>query len=302
MVEGLIHLSGGLNHPLLGQIVNVGLGPAGIMGIGLAVGGAALYFLRSMRPELARDHDIFFAAVSILCGGILFFQGWRLDPILLFGQFLLTGSAAFFAVESIRLRSVATEQARRNTPIVDEDRPVSRTYTYRAELEELEPYDDEEEDEIPLRRIRGSRDTSRSRYADDYEQEEPPVGRLPSRRNPPPRPERPERSPSPRRSRPAPSTYEPPVRDADVQDEPYRPPSRRSVRPSDRRPPNPGNPLPTRPDRPTEPPAANRPRRRRPRPRPEASNQNATDYVPYQPIDSPGNDEIDNSDNFDDNN
>tara|TARA_B100000700_G_C14380400_1_gene550137 strand:+ start:148 stop:474 length:327 start_codon:yes stop_codon:yes gene_type:complete len=27
--------------------------------------------------------------VPPLCGGILFFQGWRLDPILQFGQFLL---------------------------------------------------------------------------------------------------------------------------------------------------------------------------------------------------------------------
>lgn len=167
--------------PLLGQIVNVGLGPAGILGIGLAVAGALLYFLRSIQPELARDHDIFFAAVALLCGGILFFQGWRLDPILLFGQFLLTGTAAFFAYESIRLRRVATEQARRNTPIVDEERPVSRSYTYRAEIEELEPYDDEEEEEEypPLRRIRGSRDVSRSRYEDEDVEDTPPVGRLP---------------------------------------------------------------------------------------------------------------------------
>lgn len=182
--------------PLLGQIVNVGLGPAGLLGIGLAVAGALLYFLRSIQPELARDHDIFFAAVALLCGGILFFQGWRLDPILLFGQFLLTGTAAFFAYESIRLRRVATEQARRNTPIVDEERPVSRSYTYRAEIEELEPYDDEEEEEEypPLRRIRGSRDVSRSRYEDEEVEDTPPVGRLPSRRSSPPRPDPPSRS------------------------------------------------------------------------------------------------------------
>jgi hypothetical protein len=108
----------------------------------LAVSGAGLYFLRSVRPELARDHDIFFAAVGLLCGFILLFQGWRLDPILQFGQFLITGSAIFFAVESIRLRGVATEQARRNTPIVDRDRPVSRTRVYtEAELDKIDPYD-----------------------------------------------------------------------------------------------------------------------------------------------------------------
>ncbi|BAU64343.1 hypothetical protein YCF66 [Stanieria sp. NIES-3757] len=121
-------------------MVNFGLNSASILGIFLAVAGASLYFLRSVRPELSRDHDIFFAAVGLLCGFILLFQGWRLDPILQFGQFLLTGSAIFFAVESIRLRGVATEQARRNTPIVDRERPVSRTRVYtEAELDQIEP-------------------------------------------------------------------------------------------------------------------------------------------------------------------
>ena len=119
-------------------MVNFGLNSASILGIFLAVAGASLYFLRSVRPELSRDHDIFFAAVGLLCGFILLFQGWRLDPILQFGQFLLTGSTIFFAVESIRLRKVATEQARRNTPTVDRDRPVSRTRVYREEEFERE--------------------------------------------------------------------------------------------------------------------------------------------------------------------
>ncbi len=114
-------------------MVNFGLNSASILGLFLAVAGASLYFLRSVRPELSRDHDIFFAAVGLLCGFILLFQGWRLDPILQFGQFLLSGSAIFFAVESIRLRGVATEQARRNTPTVDRERPVSRTRVYREE-------------------------------------------------------------------------------------------------------------------------------------------------------------------------
>ena len=36
-----------------------------------------------------------------LCGGILFFQGWRLDPILLFGQFLLAAGIIFESAPSI---------------------------------------------------------------------------------------------------------------------------------------------------------------------------------------------------------
>ncbi|HEY9771965.1 MAG TPA: Ycf66 family protein [Coleofasciculaceae cyanobacterium] len=123
-------------------MVNFGLNAAAILGLFLAVAGAGLFFLRSIRPELARDYDIFFAAVGLLCGIILLFNGWRLDPILQFGQFLLTGTAIFFAFESIRMRGVATEQARRNTPTVDRDRPVSRTRVYtEAELDQIDPYD-----------------------------------------------------------------------------------------------------------------------------------------------------------------
>ena len=123
-------------------MVNFGLNAAAILGLFLAVAGAGLFFLRSIRPELARDYDIFFAAVGLLCGIILLFNGWRLDPILQFGQFLLTGTTIFFAFESIRMRSVATEQARRNTPIVDRDRPVSRSRVYtEAEVDRIDPYE-----------------------------------------------------------------------------------------------------------------------------------------------------------------
>ncbi len=70
-------------------MVNFGFNSASILGIFLAVAGAGLYFMRSLRPEISRDHDIFFAAVGLLCGGILLWHGWRLDPILQFSQFYL---------------------------------------------------------------------------------------------------------------------------------------------------------------------------------------------------------------------
>jgi hypothetical protein len=41
-----------------------------------------------VRPNIARDYDIFFSSIAMLCGGILCFQGWRLDPLLLFGEML----------------------------------------------------------------------------------------------------------------------------------------------------------------------------------------------------------------------
>ncbi|MGV2830072.1 Ycf66 family protein [Myxosarcina sp. GI1(2024)] len=167
-------------------MVNFGLNSASILGIFLAVAGASLYFMRSVRPELSRDHDIFFAAVGLLCGFILLFQGWRLDPILQFGQFLLTGSAVFFAVESIRLRGVATEQARRNTPTVDRDRPVSRSRVYtEAELDKFNSDEYEGTPNYDSPRLRGYEEpyprsarrpsearTAESRYT-DYSYSEP---------------------------------------------------------------------------------------------------------------------------------
>ena len=111
---------------------------------------------------MARDHDIVFAAVALLCGGILLFQSWRLDPILQFAQFLSIGSAIWFAYETIRLRGITTEQAKRSTPLVDDERPVSRVY--RAELDELTPLDEQRN---VTRRIRGSREGR----PDDYDEQ-----------------------------------------------------------------------------------------------------------------------------------
>jgi hypothetical protein len=156
-------------------MVNFGLNSASILGIFLAVAGASLYFLRSVRPELSRDQDIFFAAVGLLCGFILLFQGWRLDPILQFGQFLLTGATVFFAAETIRLRGLTTEQAKRSSKIVDENRPVSNAYQYQAELEQIEPY--EEDDRYDNPRLQGYRDRNTSRKTSAYDSESPRVRR-----------------------------------------------------------------------------------------------------------------------------
>lgn len=176
----------GLNSASILAQVNFGANPASILGIFLAVAGAGLYFLRTVKPELSRDSDIFFAAVGLLCGFILIFQGWRLDPILQFGQLLLIGSTFYFAYESVRLRGIATQQAKRNTPIVDDEREVSNRYEYRsnssryraerveAELEPLPYYEDDYDDDRPVRgRIPGSRD-SRLERSDYYEDEAPP--------------------------------------------------------------------------------------------------------------------------------
>ncbi len=146
-------------------MVNASLNWASIVGIVLAVGGAFLYFMRSFKPALARDYDVFFAAIGLLCGGILFFQGWRLDPILQFGQFLLAGTTVFFAYESVRLRGVTTEQARRSSYFDDEEpaapfRPQGGLGGGRSWDDEPDRFDEPE----PLRR----RIPSREEPEDDF--------------------------------------------------------------------------------------------------------------------------------------
>jgi len=263
-------------------MVNFGLNWSSLLGIALAVAGAGLYFLRSWKPKLARDHDIFFAAVGLLCGGILLFQGWRLDPILAFGQFLLSGTAIFFAVESVNLRGVATAGAKSRSQYVDEERPVSNAYTYDsydAELERLEP----EEDEPPRPRIRASQDVRSTRDAYDDE-----IRRRPSSRSSTSRPELGEKS----RKRPvrpeSPTTER--LDDGEGGDREERPTRTRSNR-------SPGsenrNPDPTSKPKRSRPPEESRPRR-------SSAREEATpgDYVEYRPVDYPDNNG-DNSTNFD---
>lgn len=81
------------------------LGPSTLIGISLTIVGLILYLIRTKKTEVSRDYDLFFSSVGVLCGGILIFQGWRLDPILLLCQILSSGTAIFFIGESLWLRS-----------------------------------------------------------------------------------------------------------------------------------------------------------------------------------------------------
>ena len=137
-------------------MVNASLNWASIVGIVLAVCGGGLYFLRSFKPALARDYDVFFAAIGLLCGGILFFQGWRLDPILQFGQFLLAGTTVFFAYESVRLRGIATDQARRSAFFDDDDQIPSGPRNSRTRWDD--DYDQFDQPERISRRFRSMED------------------------------------------------------------------------------------------------------------------------------------------------
>ncbi|NJR39107.1 MAG: hypothetical protein HC781_10040 [Leptolyngbyaceae cyanobacterium CSU_1_4] len=274
-------------------MINSSFGLGSILGIILVLSGVGLYLLRTLRPTLARDQDIFFAAIALLCGGILVFQSWRLDPILQFAQFLSGASAIWFAVEAVRLRGITTEQAKRTAPpMVDDDRPVSRVY--RAELDELTPLEDQR---TATRRIRGGRDVRN----DDWEEGTRRTAR--SNNNDyndlaDGYPDRPRRSSNTRdafnESRPRGIRSERPSGDRsdippswDEDDKPVRRPrlngSESSARPSPESSPRPNSSRPAS-DR------SNSSRVERVRPpasRQRRSSEQSSDYVDYQPIDRP---------------
>ncbi len=268
-------------------MVNFSLNLASIVGIAIAIGGAGLYAVRSWRPELSRDTDLFFAAVGLLCGGILFFYGWRFDPIMQFGQILLGGSAIYFAFDNIRLRGVTTNQAKRQSGrIVDEERPVSSVYRVDAELDEIDSY----EENPTRRRIKGTQDPRAARnpyYADEAPRRPPGRRTSPDRATPGTRTRRPRSTERPP-SGPAYPEWEASVDTEDRTGRRAPSSSETAGNTTSRKPPG------ARPSR-TPPPEE---RTRRPAPPEE---QPPSDYVDYQPIDPLEEDdhEQDNTGNFD---
>ena len=88
--------------------------PNVFLGIIASFGALILYFLRNVKPEVARDEDIFFASIGLLYSYILIVHGWRLDPILLLGQVLITLTALVAGWENIRLRSLIINIVKNN--------------------------------------------------------------------------------------------------------------------------------------------------------------------------------------------
>nr|YP_009496509.1 hypothetical chloroplast RF66 [Actinocyclus subtilis]AWT39222.1 hypothetical chloroplast RF66 [Actinocyclus subtilis] len=93
-------------------MINIGFGPNILLGFILGIGVLLLYFLRVIRPEIARDEDIFFATINLLYSCILIVHGWRLDPILLFSQVLIITSLIVAGWENIRLRGLLSNIAK----------------------------------------------------------------------------------------------------------------------------------------------------------------------------------------------
>jgi len=132
-------------------MINIGGNPLMILlAIVAALGGVGLYFVRNFRPEIARDHDIFFSAIALVYGIILLAFNFRMDITTQLAQVLVLGFAGWFAVESLVLRQALANQARRapSSPLVDDEEPIGSDY--RVEID-------------PTREIDSRRDRNSSR-------------------------------------------------------------------------------------------------------------------------------------------
>lgn len=85
-------------------MVNFGLNFASILGIIIMIAGVCLWLFPSVNSGKRKTSDTILSAIAFISGAILLFQGWRLDPILKFGQLLITIITIFYTVESIILR------------------------------------------------------------------------------------------------------------------------------------------------------------------------------------------------------
>ena len=93
-------------------MINFSFGPNIFLGIIVSLSVLILYFLRNVKPEVARDEDIFFATIGFLYSCILIVHGWRLDPILIFSQVLIIITVLVAGWENIRLRGLIVNMAK----------------------------------------------------------------------------------------------------------------------------------------------------------------------------------------------
>lgn len=94
-------------------MINFSFGPNVFLSMMLAFGVLLLYGLRTVKPEVSRDEDIFFVTIGLFYCGIIMVHGWRLDPILLFSQALIITSLLLAGWENIRLRGLIYKMRRK---------------------------------------------------------------------------------------------------------------------------------------------------------------------------------------------
>ncbi len=118
-------------------MINIGGNPLMILlAIVAALGGVGLYFVRSFKPQLARDHDIFFSAIALVYGIILLAFNFRMEITTQLAQVLVVSFAGWFAIESLTLRQLVADQARqtgRSLPDLEPEREVEHYGRYEPD-------------------------------------------------------------------------------------------------------------------------------------------------------------------------
>merc|ERR1712178_328890 len=131
-------------------MVNFDYGPAQILGTLIIFLSCFLYSIRIKTWELSKDSDVIIFSIGTTVGGILIFQGWRLDPLLLFGQFMTTFVAASFALESLRLRSLLFKHDKTDETYFIKKSSRSNNVIVRAQIWSNKNSAIEDESEDPL--------------------------------------------------------------------------------------------------------------------------------------------------------
>jgi len=162
-------------------MINIGGNPLMILlAIIAALGGVGLYFVRNLRPELARDHDIFFSAIALVYGIIVLAFNFRMEITTQLAQVLVVLFGGWFAVESLVLRQALANQARRSSmsPLEDEEPPPPEPSDFPLEVDPVR-----ERRERNTRRMRGTYtfDSDRSSELEGDVLDQPPARRRPRR-------------------------------------------------------------------------------------------------------------------------
>ena len=93
-------------------MINFSFSPNIFLGIFGSLSMLLLYFVRIIKPEVARNEDVFFVTIGLLYSCILMVHGWRLDPILFFSQVLIITTVLTIGWENIRLRGLIFDMAK----------------------------------------------------------------------------------------------------------------------------------------------------------------------------------------------
>eukprot|EP01033_Poteriospumella_lacustris_P023961 gene23961-gene18773 len=87
-------------------MLNIIIEPTLLLGGIFAIFMIFLYLIRFINPNLSTDWDIFIITLGLVYSSILIVHGWRLDPILLFSQILITFITISFCWVLIRQREI----------------------------------------------------------------------------------------------------------------------------------------------------------------------------------------------------